>query len=508
MKSLVVSRTFLLVLFFASVQLVEAARAPLLRYRLPKDTTNVYNLQIELRSETGTDILAGNLFVTARPGPSNVTTLGFRGTLSPRRDTTPRPPFGSTTMGYNYPRWSSPVTLNDAELQFDERGRLLRVAGDYSLPCPLGSVAQTLVEFFPAKAESRWEVAEELAMMDEPSVAGPGALLFAMPSGYSSYSYNYPGNPFGSRANVNAAVAVKRTLRYDVKSSTPDQITVTKRIGLDSYLMAGSEPHISAAGEGEVVFEAKSGQTISAAMDCKGVINNESVTRRTTTMMRLKLLTGDERIAAFRPVTIPTSTPFVSQAPKKLTREEIEKILEDLKSSDASVKSTAASKLQSSELSEATPELLEFMATNVGESDSYLRYAAAKVIGDHGTKEHVPLLLKWLKSEDSSYRYAAIRGLTRLKEKSAAEPMATMLATGSDYYQVADALAKIGPDAEDAVLPLLQEKHSETRRQACGILKQIGTKKSLEPLRELMLSRERTVNEAAAEAVRVIMARQ
>jgi len=132
-----------------------------------------------------------------------------------------------------------------------------------------------------------------------------------------------------------------------------------------------------------------------------------------------------------------------------------------------------------------------------------------KIIADYGAADQVPALLKLLKIDDSSMRWSAIRGLGRLKDKRAAEPLATMLATGgSDGYQAVEALTKIGPDAEDAVLPLLKEKHNETRRQACNVLKQIGTKKSVEPLRELMLDPEQMVNSAAAEAVRAIMARQ
>ena len=92
---------------------------------------------------------------------------------------------------------------------------------------------------------------------------------------------------------------------------------------------------------------------------------------------------------------------------------------------------------------------------------------------------------------------------------AAAEPLAALIASGSsDAYQAVEALSKIGSDAEDAVLPLLQEKHNETKRQACKVLKDIGTKKSLEPLRELMLSTDRSLSDSAGEAVRAIMARQ
>ena len=138
-----------------------------------------------------------------------------------------------------------------------------------------------------------------------------------------------------------------------------------------------------------------------------------------------------------------------------------------------------------------------------------MRAAAAKVIADYGTAEHVPLLLKLLKDSESFSHHPIIRGLGRLKDKRAAEPLAAMISSGgSDAYQAVEALSKIGADAEEAMLPLLQEKHNETKRQACKVLKDVGTKKSLEPLRELMLSTDRTLSEAAGEAVRAIMARQ
>lgn len=481
---------------------VHAARAPLLRYRPCEGRTNVYNLQFELRGESGTDVIAGNLIVIGKPGPSNVITLSLRGTLVPKRDGNPRPP---TMMGSpGYPRWSMPITINENELQFDGQGRLLRAVGDWPLPFPLGSVAQALVERLPAKAESRWETEDELAMIDDPLNLGPGSLFAGLPPNYSSYSFY--GGPYGSRPG-NAILAVTRKTRYEIKSSEVGLTTVSKHLNLDSHLMAGAEPRIAATGEGEFVFDTNLGQLASASLEAKGVVNTDTVTRRSATTLRLKLLDGTERENALRPMT--TQTLSGGTPPKKLTREEIDKLAADLKSDDATTRMTAANKLQTAELSEAPASLLEFLTEKAGESDSSLRYAAIKIIGDYGTKDQVPTLLQWLKSDDSFSRNAAVRGLGRLKEKSAAEPLAAMLATGgSDGYQAVEALTKLGPDAEDAVLPLLQEKHVETRRQVCNVLKQIGTKKSLEPLRELMLNKDRQVNEAAAEAVRAIAARQ
>ena len=58
------------------------------------------------------------------------------------------------------------------------------------------------------------------------------------------------------------------------------------------------------------------------------------------------------------------------------------------------------------------------------------------------------------------------------------------------------------------MLALLKEKNLETRIQACNILKQIGTKKSLGPLKDTTLNPSKEVSEAAAEACRSIQARE
>jgi HEAT repeat protein len=91
------------------------------------------------------------------------------------------------------------------------------------------------------------------------------------------------------------------------------------------------------------------------------------------------------------------------------------------------------------------------------------------------------------------------------------------LATGQGdqpYYRsgresaAAEALAHIGPSAEPAVLALLKEKNIETRCQACNVLKQIGTKKSLGPLEGLTANPSKELSEAAAEACRSIQSRE
>jgi hypothetical protein len=58
-----------------------------------------------------------------------------------------------------------------------------------------------------------------------------------------------------------------------------------------------------------------------------------------------------------------------------------------------------------------------------------------------------------------------------------------------------------------AVLALLKEKNIETRCQARAVLKRIGTRKSLGPLKELTTYPSKNLSEAAADACRPIQAR-
>ena len=157
------------------------------------------------------------------------------------------------------------------------------------------------------------------------------------------------------------------------------------------------------------------------------------------------------------------------------------------------------------------------MASLANDRDDSVRHAALTVLANHGVKEHVPLLIKALNDPDAGMRATIAKGLGRIKDPRASEPLASLLAAGQSdqpYYRpsresaAAEALVHIGEPAEPAVLALLKEKNIETRCQACNILKQIGTKKSLGPLKDLTLYPSKELSEAAAEACRSIQGRE
>jgi HEAT repeat protein len=197
---------------------------------------------------------------------------------------------------------------------------------------------------------------------------------------------------------------------------------------------------------------------------------------------------------------------------------DVTKLIADLESDNQSARQNAARELtMSGRTVKPTPELLALAIKLSGDRDDTVRHAGQTLLANYGTREHVPLLLRALKeANDASMRMTLAKGLGRLEDPRAAEPLAELIATGQSdqtpFFRrdtpVAEALIKIGPPAEGAVLALLKEKHTDTRIIACNVLKQIGTKKSLSALKELTGNPVKELSEAAAEAARSIQGRE
>jgi HEAT repeat protein len=281
-------------------------------------------------------------------------------------------------------------------------------------------------------------------------------------------------------------------------------------MSLDSRMLSGSEPRVSATGEGRIEFDRARGLPKRVELECKTLSVTENLSRRSLVTLSWQLLEGADRDKALAPP--PPPPPQTS-----FTLEELARLQQQLQSEDLGIRHTAVRELSGSRLGKPTPEMLARMATLANDPDDTLRRAALAMLANHGTKDQVPLLIKGLNDPDTGTRTAVAKGLGRLKDPRAVEPLVNLLATGQNdqpYYRpnresaAAEALVRIGPAAEPAVLALLKEKNLDTRMQACNVLKQIGTKKSLGPLKDLTLNPSKELSEAAAEACRSIQSRE
>jgi hypothetical protein len=476
----------------------------LLRYTFAPGQTNAYSLQIEAQGETGREAIIGTFVVSSRAVATNLIGLSLRGQLRPK-SLGGMPPM----MGYRPGSAPSLSTLAYGpqselrELVIDERGRIVRQAGDQTLPIPLGQLMASLVQPLPAEATAGWEAEDDVFVLDEPLLQGPGIAFLNAQGGFGYPSY-YPGRP------VQGVLAARQKTRMKVTEVTPATVTLQKVLSLDSRMLTGSEPRVSAAGEGQVVLDRAAGLPKRVELECKTVVVTENLSRRSVVTLRWQLLEGAEREKAIVPPPPPGPE-------TKFKPEEVAKLQEQLKSDDLASRQAAARELSGSRLGTATPELLSLMASVANDRDDSVRHAALTVLANHGAKEQVPLLLKALNDSDAGMRATIAKGLGRVKDPRAIEPLVNLVATGQGdqtYYRpnresaAAEALVRIGATAEPAVLALLKEKNVETRCQACNILKQIGTKKSLGLLKDLTLNPSKELSEAAAEACRAIQGRE
>ena len=503
--------------------LVAAEVTPLLlRYTFAPGQTNAYSVQIESQGEAGREALAGTFLVSSRAVGSNFIGLTLRGQLHPKN-------LGGMTpmMGYR-PGSAMPLSAYtygyaslERELVIDAQGKIVRLAGDMALPIPLGQLAASLVQPLPAEATTGWENEEDVFVLDEPLLQGPAPAFLNQSGGFGGYGYpaSYPGR------SAQGVLAAQQKTKIKVTEVTPATVTLQKTLSLDSRMLTGSEPRVSATGEGRIEFDRALGLPKRVELECKTLAVTDNLSRRSVITVRWQLLEGAEREKAIAPP--PPPPPDTEFTPAELT-----KLQQDLQSDDLATRQAAARSLSGSRmtsrmvgtrnvstdrLGSPTPELLALMVSLTTDKDDTVRQAALTVLANHGTKEQVPQLIKALNDPDAGVRTTVARGLGRIKDPRAIEPLANLLATGQSdqtYYRqnresaAAEALVNIGAPAEPTLLALLKEKNLDTRCQACNMLKQIGTQKSLNPLKDLTLNPSKELSEAAAEACRAIQARE
>jgi len=205
--------------------------APPLRYKFSAGQTNVYQVELSVRSENGQETTSGNLFIIPQAAGSNVLRLSCRAMLTANRSPG-RPPF--MNYGGMYP--GTGVRLPEGcELQIDNLGRVLRTSGDYPLPVPLGELLQTLIEPLPAALKTQWETTDESSVMDDPLWLGPGKAFFGSQNFGPPFFMNY-----GPRSPL-AVITATRHVTWHLTGNTPATVTFHKQLSLVSLLQTSHD---------------------------------------------------------------------------------------------------------------------------------------------------------------------------------------------------------------------------------------------------------------------------
>uniref|UniRef100_UPI0039C74D19 HEAT repeat domain-containing protein n=1 Tax=Scytonema sp. PCC 10023 TaxID=1680591 RepID=UPI0039C74D19 len=129
------------------------------------------------------------------------------------------------------------------------------------------------------------------------------------------------------------------------------------------------------------------------------------------------------------------------------------KLVELLKDSDTSVRYAAVKALGQMQAKEYAPKVVELLK----DSNSDVRNTAANALGQMQAKEYAPKLVELLKGSDLSVRYAAAEALGQMQAKEYAPKLAELL-KDSDLtvrYAAAEALPKLGQQNLPVVVQVL-----------------------------------------------------
>jgi HEAT repeat protein len=188
--------------------------------------------------------------------------------------------------------------------------------------------------------------------------------------------------------------------------------------------------------------------------------------------------------------------------------------VEDLKAAETGRRRHAAEWLsqQKPTSDDKRPRVAKALVPLLTDSDANVQDIALNATKAWLHRESVPGLIALVENKAQGGRQRAQRSramemLAELKDERAAPVMTRMLSVTFERGVAGQALRKMGPAAEEAVLACLSSKDNNVRSEACRILQDIGTAKSLPSLEPLATDRDPVVSFSAKQAVNAIRQR-
>ncbi|MDB5346969.1 MAG: peptidase and chymotrypsin/Hap [Schlesneria sp.] len=189
----------------------------------------------------------------------------------------------------------------------------------------------------------------------------------------------------------------------------------------------------------------------------------------------------------------------------RLNAQEIDQCLADLSGAHAGKANAAANRLQLAvPLDERRMIVVKALEPMLKAKDTFRRKQAVDILGTWAGPETIPALIRCLDESALLVKLAAIDALGKLKDERAAEPLARLMTEPGPRVQAVKALQLLGAKAETAVAAQLTHPEPEVRQEACRLLKDAGTAKSLKALELLRDDANKSVANAAKDAIAAI----
>jgi uncharacterized Tic20 family protein len=155
-------------------------------------------------------------------------------------------------------------------------------------------------------------------------------------------------------------------------------------------------------------------------------------------------------------------------------------------------------------------EIAKALERLLTDPDKNLQKAAMKALVTWATTDNVPTIIAVVQNDQFNAieaRHSGMEALARLKDERGVAPVAQRLPNVHDRSHASKALIAMGPVAEKEVAKYLETNDIGVQREACRILKAIGTKASIPALEAASRSKNRQVAAAAKDALNTVKAR-
>lgn len=431
-----------------------------LRYRWKEGHSHTYSMQIEADGDDQTETFTGSTTYQVRSAGSDIAELVFDGRLIPtRRIKNPArgfaigPPRYSSFTPYTGISGARPPT--EHILRVTPHGRVESSYGDSQLPFMLGNLSQLMLVPLGGEEKS-WEVSGKTTVQIYTESRFPGPRF----------------GPFGGRDEGKRLEATEHTtlIRDKVEG---DLVTIRKKYELKSTELHHGEPKVSLSGDGTFVFDRRRGLPVS--LEFIATLNRRDVNFHERTPLRISgRLLSDVEVDRLH------EDQRKSQERRPLDEPALDGVIADLKSADDRRVRDATTKLEQSIAAGRQSEVALLLEEQLDNKDNFSRQRAMRALVVWCTTENVPRLLQALDDDFFTVRWGAYEALARLKDPRAAMPIVKRFQ--KDRIKAAEALRGLGSIAEDAVVTLLDHKEWPIRNEACSILKDIGTEKTIAAL--------------------------
>ena len=391
-----------------------------------------------------------------------------------------------TRSRYSLGRYSTTSTPAEV-VKIDRYGRILGMEGGAHFPFFLGRAAHLPFEPLSALAENPWTVATDIAFKMSTIDWLPNSMLAKF------RREELPG---------------REKSFFSIAGADSKQLSVRKTYEASSAAQVEGRPQVALSGESELTFERRRGLFSSAKMKVRVAMHDGAVLLEVPLQVSFELGSEAEeaQLKADAEKAKKESEDRVKDANRPLTVADLQQIVKDLNSGDLQKVSAAEIRLAVKKPEATDRKVIAALEALLKHENAPVRAAAARFLAHCATTDNVPALVKMLDSDSALIRADALIALGRLKATTAIDRIAQQVSL--DPFQAGHALREMGPAAEPAALKLLTHGDRKAREQACQVLSQIGTKKSLPALEKAQKGGDRMMQIFAEQAIKSIQHRQ